>query len=364
MSTALPDLAMEDSNIPTAERSALLQQLQETIGDVPPYFWAAAQICDVKALERLVKCGCEYPEILVAFVQQTYSMVSYCKKMPHSSALATNDFTGASYPRSLSQSSTPRRTPNKSAPPILGSTAATTPPAKRQKTSDSPTVLWRSQRIRDLAEERDHFSCVLTGGGNAEVAHIYPYHASKHLEEDKFGPRHHFWNMLKNFWSAEKMAAWESDLFPRGIDELGIETVSNLITMSGDAHAAWSRGAFALKPISISNDQTTLEIRFYWQEKQPNMQHTISLLTIPSSTQELDRNIGAFRNPVSLFRTEDGRRIQSGDIFRIQTDDPTNKPLPSYKLLELQWFLQRIQGMAGAAEVFDWSSYDSDSEYE
>ncbi len=33
--------AMEDFNIPNAERVALLESLQEAMGGAPPYFWAA-----------------------------------------------------------------------------------------------------------------------------------------------------------------------------------------------------------------------------------------------------------------------------------------------------------------------------------
>jgi hypothetical protein len=70
---------MEDFNLPSPERIALLERLQEAIGGAPPHFWAACQICDLKALERLVECGREYPEILRAFTQQTYTMGHYCK---------------------------------------------------------------------------------------------------------------------------------------------------------------------------------------------------------------------------------------------------------------------------------------------
>jgi hypothetical protein len=100
-----------------------------------------------------------------------------------------------------------------------------------------------------------------------EVAHIYPHHSIKHKEEDMFGQRHTFWDHLKNFWSKEKVAAWEAELFPAGICEFGIERVYNLITLSRNAHDMWGRGAFALKPISESDDKMTLEVQFFWQEK-------------------------------------------------------------------------------------------------
>jgi hypothetical protein len=71
--------AMEDFNLPSPERITLLESLQEAIGGAPLHFWAACQICDLKALERLVKCGREYPEILRGFTQQTCTMAYYCK---------------------------------------------------------------------------------------------------------------------------------------------------------------------------------------------------------------------------------------------------------------------------------------------
>jgi hypothetical protein len=87
----------------------------------------------------------------------------------------------------------------------------------------------------------------------------------------------------------------------------------------------------------------------------------MSLTTTPISTQGLEQTAGVW-----LF-DKNGKKIQSGDCFELQTDDPIKNPLPSFELLELQWFLQRIQGMAGAADVVDWEArldtdFDSDSD--
>jgi hypothetical protein len=43
--------------------------------------------------------------------------------------------------------------------------------------------------------------------------------------------------------------------------------------------------------------------------------------------------------------------VTSGDIFELKIDNPEIRPLPSFQILEMQWFLQRVLGMAGAAEV-------------
>jgi hypothetical protein len=71
--------AMEDFNIPSAERVALLERLQEAMGGAPPYFWAACQICDLKALEDLVELARIYPVHAFLVAAGTVKMVLHCK---------------------------------------------------------------------------------------------------------------------------------------------------------------------------------------------------------------------------------------------------------------------------------------------
>jgi hypothetical protein len=166
------------------------------------------------------------------------------------------------------------------------------------------------------------------------------------------------------FWPEEKVAAWTAEIFPQGINEIGVERVDNLITLSKDAHNSWNRGAFALKPISINEDKTTLKIQFFWQKKQ-NTQATMSLLTTPFSTESLNQNEGAFEHgTIGLFDLNKRRLIESGDIFELRTDDAIARPLPSFRLLEMQWFLTRVVGMAGAAFPYRPEDWDDDSDEE
>jgi hypothetical protein len=92
----------------------------------------------------------------------------------------------------------------------------------------------------------------------------------------------------------------------------------------------------------------------------------MSLLTTPFSTEDLDRNEGAFDTDTGKSQLFDFRRqklIKSGEFFELKTDDAIERPLPSFKLLEMQWFLQRVIGMAGAAGPYeDWLDEDSDEE--
>ncbi|KAF7880447.1 uncharacterized protein EAF02_007293 [Botrytis sinoallii] len=339
---------MEDFNIPSNERIVVLKALQEEIGNVPPYFWAFCQVCDLQALQKLTDIARISP--------------------------ANNSYIGHTglYSYIILNQGTPRvSTPNTThLKRGLGSSSTNSPLAKRQKKTDSPVSspladnqrntnspvsspsLYRSKAASDLARDRDHHCCVLTGDSVVEVAHIYPFCRISTSEENIFGARHMFWEYLKNFWSEEKVAAWKAEIFSRGLSKIGDEKVDNRITLSKVAHAQWNRGAFALKPISI----------FFWQKKQTDIQSTMTLTTTPISTENLDHNEGAFDHGYTTLYCPGPKAIESGQIFELKTRDPIKQPLPSFKLLELQWALTRVVGMAGAAFPYEPSSGDDSDE--
>lgn len=72
----------------------------------------------------------------------------------------------------------------------------------------------------------------------------------------------------------------------------------------------------------------------------------------------LDQNSGAFDYGQTYLNNKERQPIKSGDIFDLITDDPIKKPLPSFTLLELQWALTRVVGMAGAAFPYEPTSGD------
>jgi hypothetical protein len=72
---------------------------------------------------------------------------------------------------------------------------------------------------------------------------------------------------LEELLAGEKNLLLRKQNFSQGVDEIGLDTVYNLITLSVNPHRSWDRGAFALKPISMSNDNMTLKVQFFWQNK-------------------------------------------------------------------------------------------------
>jgi hypothetical protein len=124
----------------------------------------------------------------------------------------------------------------------------------------------------------------------------------------------------------------------------------------------WTKELFALKPLKLSYDRKKLTVQFFWQVPgNYDLRSRIDLLTEPTSSEGLDFVV----NGHWMTRLEDDgstprfRPIRSGETFTFTTKDPQNLPLLSLVLLEMQWFLQRLVGMCGAA---GWPSLDLDDD--
>jgi hypothetical protein len=50
--------------------------------------------------------------------------------------------------------------------------------------------------------------------------------------------------------------------------------------------------------------------------------------------------------------------IYSGQTLSLTTDNPKERPLPHYGLLEMQWILQRVTAMSAATNIYD--DFDDD----
>ena len=113
-------------------------------------------------------------------------------------------------------------------------------------------------------------------------------------------------------------------------------------------------------------DPRTLMIQFYWQKKCSDGVTKLDLLT------ELESSCGLYGDKEYSFSVATGtykdsgepeyKAVVSDDVFTLTTDDPERLPLPSWPLLEMQWHLQRIAVMSGAAEAQGYS--DSDDDYD
>jgi len=115
------------------------------------------------------------------------------------------------------------------------------------------------------------------------------------------------------------------------------------------------------KPLELSSDNTELTVQFFWQvPNKYDQESRIDLLTEPTSSKGLNRGPGKW---LAYEETDDLlHKIRSGEVFTFRTTDPAKYPLPRKELLEMQWYLQRLVSMSGAAgwPSLDWDDDDDD----
>ncbi|PGH31964.1 hypothetical protein GX50_05229 [[Emmonsia] crescens] len=309
-------------NMPNPERMSLLAELQDAMGtvQVPAPFWACLQVCEISQLHLLVETARSSP-LSVSLLSESCASIplKWMQRIPKES------------------SSNPSHSSN--------------PSFRRTRLSSAVK----------LAQERDKFSCVLTKDIIYEVAHIYPNclinpRRSTLLEESVPG----FWRLLQFFWGPDRLSQWRAELFkdPENPTKAS-DGCFNVMCLRDDLHTRWTKGHFALRPVSLSEDKSKLVVELYWQ---PKPSHTfrdmVNIVETPASSKDLEGYQGRFLidvegSPVS---------VKSGYSFTLTTNDPETHPLPSFSLLEMQWHLTRIVAMCGAADIYDEVYTDDDDD--
>ena len=168
-----------------------------------------------------------------------------------------------------------------------------------------------------------------------------------------------FWEYLGSFWTEDHVEKWRKAIFSNPSDPNdAVDSCENLITLNSYAHTIWNCGCFAFKPVRASDDGRELDLLFFWQP-QHQLPPTVDLSLTPRSSKNLD----CCRPDQFLHRrvNEGFDQLRSGDRIKLRTDDPKNHPLPSWDLLDMQWHLQRVVGMSGAAD-WPYENLDSDSD--
>lgn len=195
--------------------------------------------------------------------------------------------------------------------------------------------------------------CVLTKAPDPDAAHIYP-HCMRHeiRRGEQLTPADSIWAILDMFWSQDRVDAWYKAIFPSGMN-----ACNNLISLTQTAHKWWGKAYFVLQPIELSEDNKRLTLRFIWLP--PTSRTKRFNPDRPSLQTYLDHGPGSSK----LFNVLTEKKICTGDTICLETDDPMLRPLPSFALLEMQWFLHRLAAMSGAAEPQEEDS-DSDSDIE
>ena len=98
-----------------------------------------------------------------------------------------------------------------------------------------------------------------------------------------------------------------------------------------------------------------LDIQFFWLGKG---NHTSEVGILQRPTLPVDLNQGP--NVTMLYNVQTRKEVCSADQISLETDGPVAHPLSDFRLLEMQWFLNRVVAMSGATETQDDFGDDSD----
>jgi hypothetical protein len=169
-----------------------------------------------------------------------------------------------------------------------------------------------------------------------------------------------YWYTLKTFWGEERTDKWHNAVFSTPSKT---EIVENVILLNSNLHKLWGNGEMALKPIELSDDKKILTLEVHWIRNRRVTSPTSSVPPPPLDILQVPSLEVAPSDVADRFDYRDVRameQIASGHRVSMTTDDPVERPLPSLELLEMQWVLQRLSAISGAAEPKDdWSDDDS-----
>ncbi|KAE8378140.1 hypothetical protein BDV26DRAFT_262128 [Aspergillus bertholletiae] len=376
-STQQPPTCTSDSAGPAhallnQERRDLIARLLQTIGEplVTSIAWACLWFADLESIKDLIR-QCELSETtrrLMVCGLHSQDITDVIKawgvrfKNARDAAQVDEDSNGSDEDleeietpmkkrQRLSKSQKSSRIPKQKGKPADKRPSEATPATMTRTITVAASVspkkrTNRKAAVKKLCFERDKDACVITGFCEPlEAAHIYPYSLSNKGEKGQ----QIFWDTLKIFWSPEMVATWEKQVL--GPD--GTETCSNRICMVNIAHKLWEKARFALKPLSLSEDQSTLTVQFFWlptNQYRPAMPSTEAPSPFPDNVSS---SIVNGKDSAILFNVIMDKKVCSGDILTFETSDPVGHPLPSVELLNMQWTLHRVLALSGAADATD-----------
>lgn len=190
--------------------------------------------------------------------------------------------------------------------------------------------------------DRDSEQCVVTKCSDlVKVCHIVPF---------LFIKNKHTWRRLSMFWPQEQVDTWKN-LF--GGQDYRTEFLRNSICLTSYVRDMWQNGLCAFKPVEKRNgegDEEYLTLEFYYLPPPiPVDGVRVSVGTRPLIPSNLTKSPGN----LAAVDYEKGVFLVSGDKFTLRTHNKHTHPLPSWELLMMQWNIQRIAGLRGAADLFD-----------
>ncbi|KAJ5101874.1 sugar transporter family protein [Penicillium alfredii] len=201
----------------------------------------------------------------------------------------------------------------------------------------------------DSCLNRDDNKCIITKASmSLEVVHLYKI--TEWADDQRL-----FWATIKLFWGESRAKIWQdatittttttttTNINTTNNPLQSSETPSNLVCLMSSVLSLWRSACFALKPLRVTPDQRVLQAQFCWL-RPASYRNLVSTTEMP----RLQPDFESGTQQAGLWECVGDRRIRTGDVIDIRTDDPQKRPLPSLDLLQMQWTLARILALSGA----------------
>ncbi|KAK2783721.1 hypothetical protein FQN53_008987 [Emmonsiellopsis sp. PD_33] len=340
-------------------RLGLLKEIHNRLDgfQVPQKAQASLLLCDISALESLVRImdeelGVDAAKALFLNSKVDEIVAEWCQKSSPSSRTGSPARSVLGSPKSspLSKVALSNPSPETQVPEEPEETEILSRASKRKRV-DSPGAISlssqasRSSYVAKECKNRDSQRCIITKFASAtDAAHIVPFSLYR---KDR---RANFFELLRVLWS-ERVGQWKHHL------DNGTESIENMLTFTPTLHRCHAAGLFGLQPIEASGDGKSLKLKFYWlaQRETPG-NNVVDITDIPTLADDVELA------STKISSSEDGHIINSGEVIELTTSNPETLPLPSWDLLELQWILQRLTALKGAADIPDVTRNESDEE--
>lgn len=309
-----------------------------------PVTWAFLQVADLEQVRLNIRRISKWDDLQVHNHRRVLDAVRLWRQKPAAKDVTAGNATPAPS-RQIAASSQPPST-SSSASVAPDSTSRTRSKRKRGQQEYS---LARSPTVAQSCKQRDGNQCAVSKMGEIDAAHIYPWCAFGDEDTLRVG---RFWQVLEMFWPPALVETWRAKIFvDSNFPDRGTETVENMISLTATLHRFHTAGVFALRPIQMSDDKTQLELEFHWLVREERKSSDkVDLMDEPSSSRDRSFSVKGYGPFIRIDETGAiSTPLVSGTRFTLSTDDPLNRPLPDPGLLALQWHLQRVLAMSGAA---------------
>lgn len=181
--------------------------------------------------------------------------------------------------------------------------------------------------------------CLLTGTARPKGCHILPVRA-------KYANHVRTWDLIKTFCDIKA----PEDVFVQGKEH------ENVLPLTQTAHALFDGFYFALRPIEHPQTPSTRVFVQVVYLRTPEGERITSHWDHRRFGGLYDfRRIPNPRSPTDHQREPENEcHVQHGDVYELVTDDPDAHPLPSHRLLQVQFAAHTLMsGMRAAAALKD-----------